>query len=156
MHVDAETNHCKTTSPTEVLPDLPLSRPCRRTADPSSREKVPPGEPCTFLRSSYRCDSGDWPVITDHEEAIVRWPICFRNSIPDPNCRSAWTTNRCRWRRRDRQLWASARLQEGWIQHRRHHRPESGAGGAYCQRPRNCESLCHRRRSTTSTGGRDR
>jgi hypothetical protein len=40
MHVDAETNHCKTTSATEVLPDLPLSRPCRRTADPSSREKV--------------------------------------------------------------------------------------------------------------------
>ena len=27
--------------PTEVLHDLPLSRPCRRTADPSSREKVP-------------------------------------------------------------------------------------------------------------------
>jgi hypothetical protein len=40
MHVDAETNHYKTTSPAEVLPDLPLSRPCRRTADPS-REKVP-------------------------------------------------------------------------------------------------------------------
>ena len=41
MHVDAETNHCKTTSPSEVLPDVPLSGPCRRTADPSSREKVP-------------------------------------------------------------------------------------------------------------------
>jgi hypothetical protein len=27
--------------PTEVLPDLPLPRPCRRTAGPSSREKVP-------------------------------------------------------------------------------------------------------------------
>jgi hypothetical protein len=41
MHVDAETNHCKTTSPAEVLPDLRLARPWRRTADPSSREKVP-------------------------------------------------------------------------------------------------------------------
>jgi hypothetical protein len=41
MHADAETNHCKTTSPTEVLPDLPLLRHRGRTAAPSSREKVP-------------------------------------------------------------------------------------------------------------------
>jgi hypothetical protein len=41
MHVEAETNHCKTTSATAVLPDLPLSRPCRRTANPSPRENVP-------------------------------------------------------------------------------------------------------------------
>jgi len=65
MHVDTETNHCKTTSPSEVLLDLPLSRPCRRTADAFFSREGPPGEPCTFLRSSYRCDSGDWPVITD-------------------------------------------------------------------------------------------
>jgi hypothetical protein len=40
MHVDEETDHCETISPAELLPDLPLSRPCRRTADPSSRGKV--------------------------------------------------------------------------------------------------------------------
>jgi hypothetical protein len=28
----------------------------------------PLGEPCSFPRSSYRCDSGDWPVITDIHE----------------------------------------------------------------------------------------
>src|SRR5580700_4631719 len=57
--------HCKTTSPTEVMPDLPLSRPC-----PLLLEKRSPWRTCTFLRSSYRCDSEDWPVINGKQELI--------------------------------------------------------------------------------------
>ena len=75
MHVDAEINHCKTTSHSEVLPDVPSLKTLTSNRRPFFSREGPPGEPCTFLRSSYRCDSGDWPD----------WPVIIDNPGVHPS-----------------------------------------------------------------------
>ena len=44
------------------------SQPLTSNCNPFFSKEGPIGEPCTLLRSSYRCDSDDWPVIFGNSE----------------------------------------------------------------------------------------
>ena len=66
MHVKAESDSRKLKmAPAGLSPALFIKVFGAGTADPFFKEG-PTGEQCTFLYSSNRCDTENWPVIFDH------------------------------------------------------------------------------------------